>query len=350
MEAEALPDSATPSPRPKPRKLLRAALFVLILMVLAGLTIWMGLAVCYADVHAPTPRTGRALLVGLVACCVLILVRPRRIALALFALLFAGVLIWFACLQPSNQRDWSEDVAVLPEAIIEDNRVTLRHIRNFEYRSEQDYSPAYYDATFDLSRLRSIDLVVSFWSSPLIAHTLLSFGFDEDRYVAISIETRKEKTESYSSVQGFFRRYDLIYVTADERDAIGARTNSRGEQVYLYRLRMSRDKMRRVFLDYAWKLNALRNKPEFFNTLTSNCTTAMWEHLRCTPPDPPLSPSMILSGYTPEYAYRIGLIDHSMPFDQLERRSRINDLAVVADHAPDFSKQVRRRLIDPNGM
>jgi hypothetical protein len=179
---------------------------------------------------------------------------------------------------------------------------------------------------------------------PHIAHTLLSFGFGGKDYLAISIETRKEKDESYSTVAGFFRQYELYYVVADERDVIRVRTNYRRdppEDVYVYRVTGRVENARNLFLGYLQKINALKEHPEFYNTLTTNCTTNIWTHARVNPEHPPLSWKLLASGHVPEYLYESGRVDNSVPFAELQRRSHINARAQAADKAGDFSQRIR---------
>jgi Domain of unknown function (DUF4105) len=234
-------------------------------------------------------------------------------------------------------------VAVLPYATIEGDLVTIHNIRNFDYRTENDFTPAYYDRTFDLRRLDRVDLVAVYWMGPAIAHLLLSFGFGED-HLGISIEVRKEKTESYSSVAGFFRQYELYYVVADERDVIRVRTNYRKsppEDVYLFRLIGPAENARRIFLDYMRDINELREHPRFYNTLTTNCTTMILARATVNPDHIPFSWKILLSGYAPEYAYDMGHLDRSLPFEELKRLSHVNAAAQAADKAPDFSTRIR---------
>ncbi len=259
--------------------------------------------------------------------------------------LFAFVLAAWLALEPSNDRAWQPEVAVLPYAVVNGDRVTVHNIRNFDYRSESDFTPAYYDKTFDLRELDSVDLVASYWMGPHIAHTFLTFGFAGKDYLAISIETRKEKGENYSALAGFFRRYELYYVVADERDAIRVRTNYRRdppEEVHLYRLKGPPGNARRLFLGYLEKINALKERPEFYNTLTTNCTTNIWMHTRVNPGHPPFSWGMLASGHVPRLLYDSGRVDTSLPFSELQQRSRINALARAADQAEDFSRRIRR--------
>jgi Domain of unknown function (DUF4105) len=267
----------------------------------------------------------------------------RGTVLAAFAVAFLGLLLYWRTIEPSNDRDWAPEVARLPHATVDGDRVTLHDIRNFGYRTETDFTPAYYDRTFDLRKLDALDVVTSYWMGPAIAHLFLSFGFGDD-HVAVSVEARKEKGEGYSSVQGFFKRYELIYLVGDERDLIRVRTNYRRdppEDVYLYRVRGSVENARRLFLEYVRAINALRERPRFYDTLTTNCTTTIVLHTRVNPGHLPLSWKVLLSGHAAEYVYERGRLDTSLPFEELQRRSRINDAARAADRAPDFSRRIR---------
>jgi hypothetical protein len=272
--------------------------------------------------------------------------RTRRPAVLGLAALFAIALFVFGRTTPSNDREWQPDVSVLPYATFDGDLVTIHDIRDFDYRSETDFTPAWYDRTFDLRRLDRVDLVSVYWMGPAIAHTMLSFGFG-DEHVAISIETRKERAESYSSLAGFFRQYELFYVVADERDVIRVRTNYRKdppEDVYLFRVRGPAESGRRVFLEYLRDLNELRERPRFYNTATTNCTTMIFAHTMVNPGHLPWSWKILLSGYTAEYAYEMGRLDRSLPFDELRRRSHVNAAARAADAAPDFSRRIRAGL------
>jgi len=187
-----------------------------------------------------------------------------------------------------------------------------------------------------------------YWAGDAIAHIMVSFGFAGD-HVAISIETRKEKSEAYSPLAGFFRRYELIYVVGDERDLIRVRTNYRRpqERAHVYRTRMNPANGRRLFLEYITKINQLRQRPEFYNTLTTNCTTDVWSLARAMSDQVPLDRRVLLSGHFPEYAYDLGSLDTRMPFAQLKARSLINDEAQAADQDPEFSSRIRAGLPRP---
>jgi Domain of unknown function (DUF4105) len=332
------------TPRALPGRIIRMIAVALGGLVLSGMTVWMGLAICYTNLHGNSPRTIRAALVVIAAIAVLLLIRPRWRGFSVFGLMFVCVLTWFYSTKPSANLNWATDVAVMPFATIEGDLIHFHNIRNFDYRSETDYTPKYYDKTCDLTKLRSIDFILSYWSGRAIAHAFVSFGFGDDSYLAVSIETRKEKIESYSAIKGFFRQYELIYVVADERDLIGLRTNHRGEDVYLFRMRTPREKERAVLLDYVKEINSLHEQPQFYNALTANCTTSILRHFRCYPPYPPLSINVLLSGYSARYAYDCGSLDTSMSFDELESRGRVTERAKAAGADPSFSVRIREGI------
>jgi len=321
----------------------------LLLVLMLGMSGWGVLALLYWDHADSTVRDMLATLYGLAALgLIAVWLRRRRWqALAAFVALFALLVICWSAIEPSNHREWEPENAVLADASIDGERVTLHNIRNFDYRSETDFTPAYYDRTFDLRQLDSVDLFTSYWMGPAIAHVFLSFGFADGQHVAISIETRRERGQTYSAVAGFFRQYALYYAVGDERDIVRLRTNFRHnppEAVYLYRLRGGVGNARALFLEYLRELNALKEHAEWYNTLTTNCTTNIWLHTRVNPGHLPFSWRILLSGYLPEYLYEQGRLDTSVPFAQLQRRSLTNPLAVAADDAADFSSQIRAVL------
>jgi hypothetical protein len=266
-------------------------------------------------------------------------------ALSAFAALCVALVVFWTSLEPANDRDWQPQVAVLPYATTSGNRVTVHNIRNFDYRSQTDYTIAYYDKSFDLRELRSVDVVTSYWAGPAIAHVFISFGFADDDYLAVSVEVRYAKGQYYSPLKGLFRQYELVYVVANERDVIRLRTNYRRsppEDVYVYRVKGTVEGARRFFLEYMNRLNALRTQPEFYNTLTTNCATGIWVNDGVNPDRIPLSWKILASGYVPEYLYEQGrLEDSGLSFSDLQRRVHVNGRAQAADSAADFSQRIR---------
>ena len=319
-------------------------------LVLTAMTGWGVLALYYSDLESAGVRTALAAAFGLFGLAALVgftLKRWRRRAVAGFLVAFVLLVAWWSRIEPSNERDWKPEVAVLPYATIDGNLITVHNVRNFDYRTEMDFTPRYYDRTYDLRQLDSVDLIASYWAGPAIAHIFLSFGFAGRDYLAISIERRDERGEDYSTIRGLFKQYELFYNVSDERDVIRVRTNYRKEppeDVYLYRSHGPLENGRRLFLEYMHKINALRERPEFYNTLTTNCTTTIWLNTRVNPRHVPLSWKILLSGYVPEYLYEMGRLDTSLPFAELKQQSRINDRARAADNAENFSQRIRAGL------
>ena len=318
---------------------------VLLALVCAGVLGWMALAIYFDLAPGPTwLRGGLAALVPVAALIALVLVRPRRWALAGIGVAFAVVVAAWLAIPPSNSRDWQPDVATLPYADIRGDRVTVHNVRNADYRSETDYTVRLENRELDLSRLRSLDLFLIYWGSPHIAHTIMSWGFEGDQYLAISIETRKEMGESYSALRGFFRQYELTFVVADERDVVRLRTNYRGEDVYVYRLDVPPAGARLLLLRYLQAINNLRDRPEWYNALTDNCTTAIQRIAASDAQRSWWSWKLFLNGHLDELGYDIGAFDRSLSFAALRAKSRVNDRAKAADADLQFSARIREDL------
>jgi len=321
-------------------------LILLVLFTIAS-GAWGALALLYSSPLSETARIVLAAIFGIVASVAAIALAVRRWrwrAAGAYWVAYFALLAWFFSLAPSNDRDWQVDVATLPYATVAGDIVTMHNIRNFDYRSETDYTPAYYDKRFDVSKLTGIDIVAVYWMGPAVAHIFVSFEFAGSDHLAVSIETRKEKGEEYSTLKGFFRQYELYYVVADERDVIRLRTNYRKdppEDVYVYRAQGPLENGRRLFLDYVRKINSLKEKAEFYNTLTTNCTTNIWMHTLVNVGHLPFSWKILASGYVPQYMYEAGRLDNSVPFAELQKRALVNPRAHGADKAQDFSRRIR---------
>lgn len=245
---------------------------------------------------------------------------------------------------PSNQRQWEPALAVLPYAQFEGNLVTVRNIRNCEHLGETDYIVRHYDKTFDLNRLQTVDfMVVPFKDAPSLAHTMLSFGFADQGYLAVSVEVRLEEGETYSPVKGAMRQYELMYVLADERDVIPLRTRHRDSDVYLYRTRATPPQSRALLLDVLARVNKLAVEPEFYDTFTNNCTTNIVNHInRIYPGRVPMDIGVLLPGYADRLAYDLGLLAADESFESARRRAKIDRVAARDETAVDFSDKIRR--------
>jgi hypothetical protein len=313
------------------------------------LVAWCALAIYYSDLPGESLRTGLAVGFAAAAGLAFIVLPNRKRTLTGFLAAVVVIGAWWLSIPASNRRDWQPDLAVLPFASIQGDVVTIHNIRHLHYRTETDFDVRHYDKTFDLSRLDGADLLAVYWMGDAIAHVMVSFGFQEKEFVAFSIETRKERGEGYSTLKGFFKQYELAYVVADERDLIRVRTDYRNpaEDVYLYRLKMPRENVRKLFLEYIRQINAMKDAPEWYNTLTTNCTTNVVRHVRAFGGRATYTWKVLLSGYAPQYAYELGALDATMPFDELRRRSYINPRARVVGDDPDFSMKIREGLPRP---
>ncbi|MGZ8191724.1 MAG: Lnb N-terminal periplasmic domain-containing protein [Methylococcaceae bacterium] len=325
----------------------------LMVLTLIGTTVWGVFAVYFGDSHSGVVQTCVALAFGLFGLLTLVCLgssRWRKRLLTGYSILFVAILTWWFFISPSNERQWQPDVDKLAYATIDGDIVTVHNIRSFDYRSEFDYQPAYYTKTYDLNKLEGVDLFAVYWMGPAIAHTILSFNFGGNDHLAVSIEARKEQNEGYSTIKGFFRQYELIYIVADERDVIRLRANYRKnppEDVFLYPLQGPQKNAKRLFLEYMKKINELYEKPQFYNTLLDNCTTVIWFNTRINPEHLPFSWKILLSGYVPEYLYESGRLDTRIPFLELQQQAHINSRAQAADKADDFSTRIREVSENP---
>jgi hypothetical protein len=326
------------------RRLGRFVLRLAVGLVLALASLWAAAALW---IDGPEPPALAGALAGgslLVAGLAAALVRPwGRAALAALAP-FVLVLAWWLSLAPSNDRDWQPDVARLPAATLEGSRLTIANVRNFEYRDGQAVAERWETRSYDLDTLVGFDLFISFWGPTHYGHTIASWEFADGRQLAISIETRKERGEEYSALLGFFRRYELYYVVADERDAIGVRASDRGETVQLYRTARSPQRSRELLLDYLKELNELARRPRWYNALTHNCTTTIWHHTKAVGAGPPLDWRLLANGHLVDLAYERGTVDTGLGLDGLKRRSDITARARSAAAQADFSRAIREGL------
>lgn len=271
-----------------------------------------------------------------------------RVAVTLF-LLLPGCRSAEKVIAPSNFRDWTPDQAVLSYAEFQGNQVTVHNIRNSQYFAKDTYLVDYYDKTIDLSSVKAVDFImVPFDAAPSLAHTMLSFEFTgadgRPDHLAVSVETRKEKDQAYNPLTGTARQFELMYVVADERDVIGQRANYRGDNVYLYRTTATPDAARMLLVDVLQRTNQLATTPEFYNTITNNCTTNIVAHInRIKPYRVSYDVRVLLPGYSDQLAYDEGLIVPYGTFAETKERAYINPQAQRYADRDDFSELIRRR-------
>ena len=232
---------------------------------------WGSLAIHYSNL--PWSGLRVALAVVFLVFGIWALWRPYRLRrVAMFVVAYVALLVWWGTIRPSHDRNWRSDVAVMPRATIDGDKVKISGFRNFEYRSLEDYTVRFEEREFDLSHLTSLDFYVSYWAVGPVGHTFVSFNFDNAEPLCISIEARPEEGEGFSPIASLFKQFELIYVVGDERDIVGVRTSHRNEDVFLYRIRIDAATARRFLLVYLARVNELADRPEFYHLLSNNCT------------------------------------------------------------------------------
>jgi uncharacterized protein DUF4105 len=337
--------------RENPMSSLRSFLFrplgwlvaIIISLCWAIPTVWATLAIYYSNL--PSGMMRLALAAAFAAFTIWAVWFSRRRHMSVVAIvLFLGVVAWWISIQPSHDRNWRPEVAVMPRAIVDGDRVRLTAVRNFDYRTRNDFTVRYEERELLLSHLIALDFYVSYFTEGPVGHTFVSFIFDNAPPLSISIETRPEVGEGFAPVASLFKQFELIYVVGDERDVVRVRTNYRREPTYLYHLNTSADDVRRLFLVYLERINQLADHPEFYNLLTNSCTINIMRYANAAGRTGRLDFRHILNGLIDGYLYYSGRMDTTLPFDELRRRSQINDAAQAADSAADFSDRIRASL------
>lgn len=270
--------------------------------------------------------------------------KAGKIALCAFIILALAWTVFALLTPPRTDRDWNTDQAILPGITINGDVVTIKNIRNFEYRTTTDYTPAYYDRTINVKNIDKVWYMVEpFSGNSGAAHTLLSFGLIDGSYISVSVEIRKEKGETFSPIKGFLRQYELMYVIADEKDVIKLRSNYRRDQVYLYPIRADKEKVQSLFLSMLERAQKLQDEPEHYNTLTSTCTTNIVRHINdLVPGKIPYDLRTLLPAHSDALAYELGLIDTDLTFEEARLKYHINERAEKYADSVDFSTKIRQ--------
>jgi hypothetical protein len=318
-------------------KVLRLLGISLLVLIIVPAFAW-----AYGALHFDGPSKWLAAAQAAAILAVLVFVRPCLRKLAIFSVWFAIVLSWWLTLKPSNDGDWQADVAEKAWAEVKGDEVTIHNVRNFDYRTDTDFTPHWETRTLRLSQLTGIDLFINYWGSPWMAHPIVSFQFADTLPLCFSIETRKKTGQIYSAIGGLYRQYDLICIASDERDVVRVRTNYRkGEDAYLYRTAAGLPQVRERFLEYIGSINGLRDKPRWYNAITTNCTTG----IRSQHPASQRMPwdwRILVNGKGDELLYeRRAILTGGLPFAELKQRALIDSAARAANDAPDFSARIR---------
>ncbi len=321
-------------------RLLRGLAAIIGFLCRALLIIWATLAIYYSNLPWANLRLALAVAFAAFAIWGFWLSRRRRMS-ALVLVVFLGVVAWWLTIAPSHDREWRPEVAVMPRAFINGDRVRITGVRNFDYRSRNDFTVRYEEREIEISHVTALDFYVSYWSEGPVGHTFLSFIFDNAPPLSISIETRPEVGEGFDPIASMFKQFELIYVVGDERDIVGVRTNHRREVTFLYRLNAETGKIRELLRVYLDRINELADRPEWYHLLSNSCTINIIRYINAAGRKGGFDIRHLLNGWIDRYLYRSGRIETSLPFDELRRRSLINAAAQAAEGAPDFSERIR---------
>jgi len=330
-------------------RIARISFATILSLAIAAVAVWAGFAMWY---RLPAGELGRA-----AACALFVLFglgtiialfsRFRIRAFALFLGALAAVLVWWSTIKPLGDADWAPDVARQVTGTRDGNLLILKDVRDFEWRSDTDFTEHWTTRTYDLSTVQTADLFMSYWAGPKMAHVIMSFGFSGGDYLAWSIEVRRRVGGEFSPIADMFKSNPLVIVAADERDVVGVRSNVRGEDVQIYRLKASPDAARALLLEYVSDANALSTKPAFYNSITTNCTTTVVKMMRAVGDAIPLDWRLIVNGYLPDYAYDRGALDTRLPLSTLRELAHIDDRARKSGLSPDFSRLIRAGVPSP---
>ena len=254
----------------------------------------------------------------------------------------AVLLVWWLRIRPSNDRPWLAEVARQTHGVVNGDIVTLHNVRNFDWRSRTDFTPRWETRRYALDTLQSVDVALSYWGRPAIAHALVSFGFGDDDHVVFSVEIRRKQGDRFSEIGGFFKQYELSVIASTEADSLRVRTNVRGEDSYLYRIHMPEGAGRELFVAYVNAANRLQTTPCFYHTLTANCTTIVFQMARRIVPGLPMDYRQLLSGYLPEYLYELDALRGAGSAAEYRRRGRYTDRARATTDPAEFSRNIRQ--------
>ena len=312
-------------------------------LVRFALLLWATLAIHFSNLPWPWARLALAVAFAAFGLWAMWITHRRR-APWVFAALFVAVLAWWSTILPSHDREWQTDVAVMPRAIVDGDRVRITGVRHFDYRSRNDFTVRYVEREVSLAHLQGVDLFVSFWMKGPVGHTFVGFVFDNAPPIDVSIETRPTVGQGYDPLASLFKQFELIYVVGDERDLVRVRTNYRDEEVFLYRVKITPEAARRLFLVYLARINELADRPEWYHLLSNSCTINIIRYANAAGRTGRLDIRHVLNGLIAGYLYNTGRLDTTLPFDDLQRRSNITAIAREAGNTDDFPQRIRASL------
>ncbi len=319
------------------------------LLVIFPVGLWASLALWFRVPGAEWLRAIGAASFGVVSLWTIAAIFSARRwrALGVFVLAFGGVLLWWGTIKPPAVADWAPDVARQVTGVVEGDILTLKNVRDFDWTNRTEFRQRWVSESYDLARLRELDVFLAYWAGPEMTHLIISFGFDDGRRLAWSVEVRSREGGEFSPIADLFRSNPLVILASDERDVVRLRSNIREEDVQLYRLRTPPDVARMLLLQYVDDANGLAKQPEFYNSITTNCTTAVVKLIRAAGGHMPFDWRLIVNGFLPSYLYDRGAVDTRISLEELRARAQISARARKAGDSPDFSNIIREGVPSP---
>jgi Domain of unknown function (DUF4105) len=319
------------------------------ILVIAPVSAWSAMALWF---RFPGPDWARAAVAGLFVILGLVtaaalFTRRRVTAAAVFALAFGAIIVWWGTIRPPADGDWAPDVARQTTGIENGDILTLSDVRDFDWRTDSDFTERWGKQDYDLSKLKTLDLFLAYWAGPEMAHVIMSFGFEGGQFLAWSVEVRREKGGEFSPIADAFKSHTLVYLATTERDSVRLRSNVRGEDVRLYRLNTPPDQARALLKEYVVESTALAEQPKFYNSITANCATVVFKLVRAAGSTLPFDWRLVVNGFVPGYLYDHGAVVTTMPLSELMERARIREKARAADGSPDFPRLIRVGVPSP---
>jgi hypothetical protein len=318
-------------------------------LVIVPLSAWGALALWF---RFPAPEVlGAAAAVvfaalGLATIAALFM-RRGLIGLTVFAIAFGGLLVWWSTIKPPLDGDWAPDVARQTTGSVDGDILTLSDVRDFDWRTDKDFTERWSRRAYDLSKLKTLDLFLAYWAGPEMAHVIMSFGFEDGDHIAWSVEVRRERNGEFSPIADAFKSHTLVYLATTERDSVRLRSNVRGEDVRLYRLSTPPDQARALLREYVAESTALAERPKFYNSITANCATVVFKLVRAAGSTLPFDWRLVVNGFLPGYLYDHRAVITTMPLGELMERARVSEKARAADASPDFSQLIRVGVPSP---
>jgi len=318
-------------------------------LIIAPLSAWGALALWFRVPAPEALRAAAAIVFAILGLATIAALFARRslAGIGVFTAAFCGLLVWWSTIIPPLDGDWAQDVAQQTTGTVAGDILTLSDVRDFDWRTDSDFTEKWSKRSYDLSKLKTLDLFLAYWAGPEMAHVIMSFGFEDGQHLAWSVEVRRERTSEFSPIADGFKSHTLIYLATTERDSVRLRSNVRGEDVRLYRLKTPPERARALLLEYVSQSTALAEQPKFYNSITANCATVVFKLVRAAGGTFPLDWRLVVNGFLPGYLYDHGAVVTTMPLSELMERARISEKARAADRSPDFSQLIRVGVPSP---